>query len=178
MTSCITRPVHSYHQRRVTPAKVLSASIIGFLLMSLPALAGDVTPLKPSMKDKCPVCGMFTARYPDWTGEIIYDDAMTVFFDGAKDLFKYYFNIQKYHPEKTRDRIKAIYVTEYYDLVLIDAYAAYYVIGSDVYGPMGRELIPLKSRKDAEEFMKDHNGKQIVTFQDVTSVLIAALDRR
>lgn len=157
--------------------KNLIVITMGLLLMSLFAFAGDVEPVKPSKKDKCPVCGMFAAKYPDWMGEIIYDDNMTVFLDGAKDLFKYYFDIQKYHPGKNQDRIKAIYITEYYDLVLINAYAAYYVVGSDVYGPMGKELIPLTNKRDAEEFMKDHRGKQIVMFKDVTSALITTLDQ-
>lgn len=160
--------------------KPLFSNIVAWLLIftSLFVFAGEVKPLMPSKKDKCPVCGMFVAKYPDWTGKIVYDDGMTVFFDGAKDLFKYYFAIQKYHPEKNQDRINAIYVTEYYDLVLINAFAADYVIGSNVYGPMGRELVPFKSKRDAEEFSKDHKGKQIVLFKDVTPALITALDQR
>jgi len=31
---------------------------------------------------------------------------------------------------------------------------------SDVYGPMGRELIPFEKMKDAEEFMTDHKVKK------------------
>ncbi len=146
------------------------------ILMNTSVSAERVDPVKPSKKDKCPVCGMFVAKYPDWVGEIIYNDNMTVFFDGAKDLFKYYFNIKKYHPQKKQKEIKAIFVTEYYDLTLINAHNAYYVIGSDVYGPMGRELIPLKNEGDAKEFMKDHQGKKIVRFKDVTPALIATLD--
>lgn len=154
----------------------ISITVLFLILINRSALAGDVKPAKPSKKDKCPVCGMFVAKYPDWVGEIIYENGMTVFFDGAKDLFKYYFNIKKYHPQKDQTGIKAIYVTEYYDLVLINAYNAYYVIGSDVYGPMGRELIPLKNEEDANEFLKDHKGKKIVKFKDVTPALIATLD--
>ncbi|BCS98755.1 nitrous oxide reductase accessory protein NosL [Desulfoluna limicola] len=140
------------------------------------ALAKDAPPVSPSSGEKCPVCGMFVAKYPDWVGEIIYSDGKTVFFDGAKDLFKYYFNIQKYHPRKSLDDISAIYVTDYYDVSLINAHDAYFVLGSDVYGPMGRELIPLKTEGDANEFSKDHKGKLKVQFSDVTPQLILTLD--
>jgi len=158
--------------------KILLFNITGLLIivMSTFTLSGDVVPTKPSKKDKCPVCGMFVAKYPDWVGEIIYNDGMIVFSDGVKDLFKYYFNIQKYHPRKKQTEIKAIFVSEYYDLAMINAYNAYYVIGSDVFGPMGRELIPLKNEAEAKEFLKDHQGKRIVRFKDVTTALLATLD--
>ncbi len=138
--------------------------------------AEETRPVKPSPKDKCPVCGMFVAKYPDWIGEIIFDDASVFFFDGAKDLFKYYFNLSKYSHKKDKSQIAAIYVTEYYDVDFIDARDAYYVLGGDVHGPMGRELIPFRTQPDAEEFVKDHKGKEIVRFQDVTPALIQSLD--
>jgi nitrous oxide reductase accessory protein NosL len=116
------------------------------------------------------------AKYPDWVGEIIYKDETAVFFDGAKDLFKYFFHKKKYNPKKNRADIAAVYVTEYYDLTFMNAYDAYYVMGSDVYGPMGRELIPFKNEAEAKEFMKDHQGEKIVKFKDVTPTLVAALD--
>lgn len=140
------------------------------------AFAEEARPVKPSPEDKCPVCGMFVAKYPDWVGEITFKDGTTVFFDGAKDLFKYCFNISKYSPKKSEADIAAVYVTEYYDLILINAYDAFYVIGSNVYGPMGRELIPFKAKSDAEAFMRDHQGKKVVRFQDVTSELIDAFN--
>ena len=161
------------------PKQVLSKiSLLFFLLVfsSILAHAGDTGPLKPTQEDKCPVCGMFVAKYPDWTAEIIWNDGSVVFFDGAKDLFKYYFAIDQYSPAKTQRDIAAIYVTEYYDLRLIDGLNAYYVIGSDVYGPMGRELIPFESEEDAKEFLKDHDGKMIVRFADVKPDLVKTLD--
>jgi nitrous oxide reductase accessory protein NosL len=119
---------------------------------------------------------MFVAKYPDWVAEIMFPDGYVVFFDGAKDLFKYYFKMEKYDPRRSRQEITAIFVTEYYDLKLIDAQAAFYVIGSNVYGPMGHELIPFASEADAQEFMKDHQGKKIVRFKEISPELIAPLD--
>ena len=134
--------------------------------------AGTLDPVKPSKKDKCPVCGMFVYKYPDWIAEIIFKDGSTVFFDGAKDMFKYYFDIQKYSPEKNKRDIAAMYVTEYYAMKIIDARKAYFVLGSDVYGPMGHELIPLASDEDARVFMKDHKGKRLLRFREITPTAI------
>ena len=49
------------------------------------------------------------------------------------------------------------------------------MIGSDVYGPMGHELIPFSSQDGAENFMKDHHGKEILTFDKITPELIKSM---
>ena len=72
--------------------------------------------ITPKPKDKCPVCGMFVAKYPKWVAEIVFKDGSYVVFDGCKDMFKYYFNMEKYTKKKSRDDIAEIYVTEYYTL--------------------------------------------------------------
>jgi nitrous oxide reductase accessory protein NosL len=155
--------------------RVFMAVLFGIAVVPF-ALAAGKGPIKPSSKDKCPVCGMFVAKYPDWVGEIIFKDGSVAFFDGPKDLFKYYFNLKEYNPNKARGDIEAIYVTEYYDVKLIDAYTAYFVMGSEVFGPMGRELIPLVNRDDAGEFMRDHKGRKILTFEAVKPSDIEKLD--
>jgi nitrous oxide reductase accessory protein NosL len=119
---------------------------------------------------------MFVAKYPDWVGQIHFKGGSIEFFDGAKDLFKYYFEMKKYHPNRTQKDVADIFVTEYYDLRHIDARKALFVIGSDVFGPMGRELIPLATQKDAEEFVRDHKGRRILRFEDVTPKVIGTLD--
>ena len=147
---------------------ILSTVVTGF--------AETTKPAQPSDKDKCPVCGMFVYKYPDWLAQIVFKDGSVQFFDGAKDLFKYYFNIREYHSQKSRKQIAAIYVREYYDLVFLNARKAFYVAGSDIYGPMGHELIPLATMEDARAFLKDHKGKRIFRFEEVTQVLVERLD--
>ena len=156
--------------------KPLFAAIIICILSLSCAVAAEIEPRQPSKKDKCPVCGMFVYRYPDWVGQIIFKDGSTAFFDGAKDLFKYYFNLAKYNPKKIVKDIAIIYVTEYYDMKIIDAKTAFFVVGSDIYGPMGRELIPFVSKADAEAFKRDHKGKRILRFEDIKPAVIKKLD--
>lgn len=150
-------------------------SLIILFLLSV-TFAGEGKSVKPSPKDKCPVCGMFVAKYPDFAAEIIFKDGSYAVFDGVKDMFKYYFNLKKYNPSKSESDIDSIYVTEYYKLALIDGLKAYYVIGSDIYGPMGKELIPFEKEKDAKEFMKDHKGESIVTLKEITYEVVKGLD--
>jgi nitrous oxide reductase accessory protein NosL len=154
----------------------LGLSFLIILLLLLATFADEGKPVKPSPKDKCPVCGMFVAKYPDFAAEIIFKDGSYAVFDGVKDMFKYYFNLKKYNPSKSQSDIDSIYVTEYYKLTLIDGLKAYFVIGSDIYGPMGRELIPFEEERNAKEFMKDHKGKSIVTFKEITYEVVKGLD--
>jgi copper chaperone NosL len=145
-------------------------------LSTTAALAAEAKPATPTAADKCPVCGMFVAKYPDFLAEIVFKDGTHAFFDGAKDMMKYYFNLPKYHAAKNTADIAAIFVTDYYSLTPTDGLTAYYVMGSDVYGPMGKELIPFKGEPEAKEFMKDHAGKYLYTFKDITPDRIKPLD--
>lgn len=132
-------------------------------------------PVKPAPRDKCPVCGMFVAKYPDFVAEIIYKDGSYAVFDGAKDMFRYYFDLKSYAAAKKAEDIESIYVTDYYSLRPIDAAAALYVVGSDVTGPMGAELIPFQNEEDAAEFVTDHGGKKTLRFKEVTPEIIKPL---
>jgi nitrous oxide reductase accessory protein NosL len=158
-----------------TLSLVFALTLTLSLTLSL-SQGGDRKPIKPSAKDKCPVCGMFVAKYPDFLAEILFKDGSSAFFDGTKDMLKYYFNLKKYQPSKSISDIDSIYVTNYYDLTLTDGLSAYYVLGSDIYGPMGRELIPFGKEADAKEFMKDHQGKSVLKFKEITDKVIRTLD--
>jgi copper chaperone NosL len=141
-------------------------------------LCGETDEITIKKTDRCPVCGMFVYKYPKWVACIVFQSGEAYFYDGAKDMFKHVFDTAKYTPGKTTENIKSIYVTDYYEVELIDAKTAYYVIGSDVLGPMGHELLPLKDREAAQEFLEDHRGKAILRYQDVTPAVIESLDRR
>ena len=56
------------------------------------------------------------------------------------------------------------------------AQTATYVIGSDVLGPMGHELVPHGSAEEAREFLQDHRGRRVLRFDEVTPALLKALD--
>ena len=115
---------------------------------------------------KCPVCGMFVAKYPKWVAQIEVEDGHKHYFGGVKDMMKFYFNPTKYHTHSS-EKISHINVTDYYSLESIDGKKAYYVIGSNVYGPMGEELIPFKNEDEAKKFMTDHFGKKVLNFNEI-----------
>ncbi len=164
--------------KRGTKRLLLLWVILPILLFCMNvSFAGEPT-VTIKKTDRCPVCGMFVYKYPKWVAQIIFKDGTSYFYDGAKDMFKHIFDTAKYTPGKTADNIKDIYVTDYYEVELIEAKSAFYVLGSDVLGPMGHELLPFKDQESAQEFLEDHKGKSIIRFQDVTPAIIESLDRR
>ncbi len=138
-----------------------------FLLFSQVSVLAD-GPVKPNEKDKCAVCGMSVNEHPKWIAEIIFKDGTYAVFDGVKDMLHYYFNMSKYNKSKTKDDIAEIYVTDYYTTKLMKADEVYFIIGSDVMGPMGNELIPVKGKTEANTFSIDHGGKKTLTFDKIT----------
>lgn len=161
---------------RIRPSRLLLAFLV-LWTCGLPAQTTSLQVPEPGPKDTCPVCGMFVAKYPHWIASVVYRDGHAHHFDGAKDLFKYLFDLPKWAPGHSPDDIVTIAVTEYYGLSRIAARDAWYVIGSDVPGPMGHELVPLATAAEAQEFLSDHGGKKILRFDEVTPQVPANLDQ-
>ncbi len=146
-------------------------------LFALRAGAAD-TPgfIRPGAAEKCPVCGMFVAKYPDWVTEIVFRDGGHAVFDGPKDLFRFLAGMKEYAPARSAADVDRVFVNDYYAVTPIDGRAAFYVLGSDATGPMGRELIPFAHEADAREFLKDHHGKKVLRFPEITPAVLKELD--
>ena len=110
---------------------------------------------------KCQICGMYVSKFPKWTTMIEKSSGKKLYFDGVKDMMKYY------HSHRN-EKFDLILVNDFYTLKPIDAKKAFFVSGSNVYGPMGKELIAFKAKKDAKTFLKDHRGKKILTFDEIS----------
>ena len=136
---------------------------------------GDV--VEVAKDEKCPVCGMFVAKYPRWAAQIFYGETHFS-FDGVKDLMKFYFEPTRWgkYENLTSEKISKLLVTDYYSQKAIDGREAFYVLGSDIYGPMGNELIPFASKKDAKTFLMDHKGAKILQFNEIRAEDVYKLD--
>ncbi len=156
--------------------RFFSLFILLTLLMNATIWAAAEQALKPKQTDKCPVCGMFVAKYPDFAARIRFRDGSAAYFDGAKDMLRYYHDLKRYNPSKNRANIHSVVVTSYYSLKPINGLTAWYISGSNVYGPMGHELIPFEKEQEAREFMADHKGKKIYRFAEITPALLKTLD--
>jgi nitrous oxide reductase accessory protein NosL len=152
----------------------VAAALLVVLLFAVPVMAGSDP--APGPRDKCPVCGMFVAKYPDWIASIQFRDGSRRYFDGVKDLMIFYHGPEKYGFRGGAAAMKTIGVKDYYRLEMIDGRSAWYVIGSDVLGPMGKELIPFARQEDAAEFLRDHRASRILRFKELTPAVLRQLE--
>lgn len=151
---------------RLRPLPVLACCLV---LSAPPAAAQE-----PGPKDKCPVCGMFVHGYPEWVAAIRHKDGRTSFFDGPKDLFTFLRDPGKYRPGAAPPA--EILVKDYYKVAWVDARTAFFVAGSDVSGPMGKELVPFATEAGARAFMKDHGGRRLLRFAEVDAAQLKSLE--
>lgn len=150
-----------------------------FLIFALPlffigSIASSAPLEKVESDTRCPVCGMYVAKYNIWITQIRYDESTVYSFDGVKDMMAYYHNPVLYYG-RNQSEINEIWVKDYYSLKWLEAQDAFFVIGSDMHGPMGHELIPFSSEAAAKSFLADHHGQQILTFDELTVEIIDRL---
>lgn len=133
-----------------------------------------ITPVEPTMDDKCPICGMMPAKYPEWKAQVVLKSGERYHFDSPKDMFKFVLGLtNKNEPKQWVDKseIAALFVTDYATKQYTDATRAYYVKGSDVQGPMGDDVVPFAKSEDAHAFASQHGG-EVITYEDITPELI------
>jgi len=172
-------------------ARLRTMVLVLVVLFCTPFFSSDLTALKLSRKksksgggpyiaittkERCPVCGMFVKPYPKWITQIQFKDGHHHSFDGMKCFCRFYFDAHKFDNRYTSADFAKLLVRDYYTLKFIDHDKAHYVIGSDVLGPMGHELIPFESRERAKTFLVDHRALKIIRFSEITPKLLDKLD--
>jgi len=148
-------------------------------------------------EDRCEVCGMVIPNHPGPSAEIFYADERPsghdnpARFDSTWEAFQYDF--------ERRDRgwsREAFYVTDYSTVdysvteeggdqvisthpeaeAFADAETVTFVVGSDVKGAMGKDLIAFSTESDAESFADEYGGS-LATFDEVTRETIVRLEQ-
>ena len=124
---------------------------------------------EPTEKDTCSVCGMYPAKYQKHNSQIWAKDGSTLHFCCTQCMVNFNADPGKYVDKPVETKMS--WVTLYSDGMYESAFGAYYVVGSQVMGPMGKAAFPFKIKKNAEEFVKV-NGGTIVTFSQLTPALV------
>ena len=127
---------------------------------------------------KCHTCGMRVAEFENWHTQIVYDDGTNDGFCAVKCLMAFYFEPLKYSTKTQVSQIKSLYAKDYYSQKWHDMETMVYVLGSDVMGPMGKDLVPFSNEAHAQTFMNDHNGGSTLNFDDITLDLIQTLRKK
>lgn len=126
---------------------------------------------------RCPVCGMYPARFPKWAAQTVFKDGASHYFDSPVDLFVFLQQPDRYNKRYTRDDIATSFVTDFETGQWIDAHNAFYVQGSSAFGPMRSADLPaFATQKSAAALARSRGGK-VLTFMQVTPELIRSLNR-
>ena len=126
---------------------------------------------------RCPVCGMYPARFPGWAAQTLFKDGAAHFFDSPVDLFAFLHRLDRHDRSYTLDDVAVSFVKDHESDQWIEAQQAFFVHGSSVLGPMRDADLPaFSSREAAEAFARQHGGK-LLSFADISPELIQSLNR-
>jgi len=135
-----------------------SVLCVGVLLTSLPTGCG------PSGA-RCAKCGMLVADHPRWVAGAITPSGGEERFCCPRCMFAWHLSPRG---KGSRD----LWVTEYYSQQRTPVADVFFVMDSDVVGPMGKSLVPIAGREAAERFRQDHHGARLLKPGDLTPELL------
>lgn len=152
----------------IETASIETASIARALALTLAIVLGACAEQgSAEAQRRCDVCGMRIDSSSGWraggrssSGELR--------FDTPKCLFRHL------HRE---GGVRDPWVIEYYAQERRPARELFYVTGTDLEGPMGRDLVPVAGREAAERLMREHHGDRVLAFGEVTEAIVESLFR-
>lgn len=117
----------------------------------------------------CSYCGMPSQEFPQWNVKMMSKKGEQ-WFCSPRCMF-----LNVLDKENTASAIQSIQVTDYYESQKIDGQKAFYVIKSDVIGPMGQDLVPFSEENAAKDFQKEHGGEKVLKYSEVSLEIIKEL---
>ena len=116
-------------------------------------------------KDECTVCRMYPARYPENKCQIQTADKGIYHFCSTRCMFTFLSDPASYAKKKVDPKL--IWATDYPSGSWMSAPSAYYVVGSEVMGPMRREAFAFDRKSEARDFARQQGGTML-SFREVT----------
>ena len=115
--------------------------------------------------ERCRKCGMLVNEAPRWIAGLTNPAGAEERFCCERCMFAYLRS-----PEGAGAR--NAWVTEYYTQKKMPVDEVFFVLGSDITGPMGKALVPIVGRTAADQFIRDHHGNRILTADEITLELL------
>ncbi|MBA4260560.1 MAG: hypothetical protein C0443_00625 [Comamonadaceae bacterium] len=126
---------------------------------------------------RCPVCGMFPARYPRWAAQVIFANGDVQYIDSPLNLFLYLQQVPRYTAGQSTASIVAAYVTDLDTGAWIPADQAWYVHGSRQMGPMRSGNLPAFATLDQARAFAAREGGEWLTAEVLRKGLPASLQQ-
>ncbi|MDO5288488.1 MAG: nitrous oxide reductase accessory protein NosL [Pseudomonadota bacterium] len=135
---------------------------------------------------RCPVCGMYPARYPRWAAQVLYRDQHAHFFDSPVDLLQFLADVGRHRSGHSAADILSRWVSHAgtdtahaaHAAAWIALESAWFVHGSSAMGPMRTPDLPaFASQAQAQAFSRQRGG-QVLAWADITPAIVQSLSTR
>ncbi len=138
------------------------------LMLLLWTLSAFPQPKEPPRGERCVICGMDVNIDPKLTSQAKLRDGSYRYAESPKHILKYYL--------ENREKVAELWVKDYKSGRWIEGTKAFYVPIKE--GPMGYDLVPFRSRLDAQEFAKSPRSAKNKVYQlkEIDKVFIEHLD--
>lgn len=117
-------------------------------------------------KERCARCGMILDPASAWNSDLQLVGGGVARFDSPRCALTAW--------RSGAARASALRVQEYYGKQWRDGREVAFVVGSDVIGPMGADLVPVDPAR-AAKFAADHAGTRPLRLESITSELLASI---
>jgi nitrous oxide reductase accessory protein NosL len=160
---------------------ILLVGILGFSIFHSSVLADDSKAgpqpglksldergaMQISSQDRCPVCAMQVSKHKKFACAVQLMNGDTFYFCGSGCMIRSWL-----HPDiflgAEKEELKRSVVQDYFTGEQMPGRSVYWVAGSDVIGPMGPVLVPLKNEQDLDVFKKRHGAKAVFRLSEMT----------
>ncbi len=138
------------------------------LLLFILSLSAFSQPKEPPKGERCVVCGMDVNIDPKLTSQVKLKDRSYKYAESPKHIIRYYLD--------NKDKVVELWVKDYKSGRWIEGTKAFYVPIKE--GPMGYDLVPFRSKIDAQEFAKSPNSakNRVYQFREIDRTFLEHLD--
>lgn len=135
-----------------------------FVLGSCVAVVSVVSATGCKKEARCKHCGMKIDPASVWRAELVGDDGKVTQFDTPRCALTSW--------RSGTTPAKAIRVQEYYERQMRDGNDVRFIVGGDVVGPMGPDIVPVDPRHSSK-FIQDHAADRALRLDEITPQILS-----
>ncbi len=124
--------------------------------------------LHTSADDRCPVCAMRPIKYPRFAAAIQLRNGTTFYFCSPGCMLKAWLQPMIFLASRT-EALERPVAQDYFSGEPVDARQVFWIAGSDVIGPMGPALVPLRESSHLDAFRRRHGAERIFRLEELNS---------
>jgi hypothetical protein len=129
-------------------------------------VAGAVLLVACKKESRCKQCGMRIDPSSPWRTELVADDGTVTSFDTPRCAFTSW--------RRGATPAKTLRAQDYYERRWARAEELRFVVGGDVPGPMGPDLVPVEPAR-ALKFVQDHGADRAYLADEITMAVLDSL---